>query len=144
PTAWTADGRAILVDSDRSGHWGIYAKGVTEASPERPIAVGPTAHRWPQLVAGGAALLYWDTPGDGPPSLMRAAFDGTAAAPATPLLVAPDLLQPLSANMRVRCPAAGSDCILLWAATESSKGWYRLDPRDGTRRPIDGLPLPVV
>jgi serine/threonine protein kinase len=143
PAAWTADG-TLLFMSDQSGRYGIYAKAIADSSPERPVAVGPVRSDWPQLAPGGSALLYWSVPSDGPPSLMRAPFDGSAAGAAQTLFVAPDLSDPLSSEMELRCPSAGSRCILLWATSATARGWYRLDPRNGDRQPIEGLPVPSV
>lgn len=139
--AWRGDSRTLVFSSDRSGLRQIYAKNVDDDSPERVLASGPTGSRSPQLVPGQNALLYWTLPDGGPPSLVRAPFDGNALGPPTPLFDAPEFGQELSLHMRMRCPAAGSSCILLSYPSIPEVAWYRIDPRNGARVRIDGLPL---
>jgi hypothetical protein len=143
PTAWAADDRTVVFDSDRSGRWGVYAQDVVSSSAPVPLAVSPVRADWPELALRGTELLYWRVPDEGAPSLMRTPFDGARAHEASALFSAPDLGNPLGSHEKLRCPARSDDCILRWATTSEAAGWYRLDPRDGTRTPIDGLP-PVV
>ncbi|MGO9712025.1 MAG: protein kinase domain-containing protein [Polyangiaceae bacterium] len=141
PATWASDGRTLLFTSDRSGEGEIYAQDVAGESPERLLTLGPAGNGAPQLAPGRDAVLYWRVAGDGPASLLRAPFDGKTFGAASVLFAAPDLALPLASNMRMRCPANGPACVVLWHASTEDAAWYRLDPRDGTRAPIEGLPV---
>ena len=147
PGAWTKDGQTLVYQSNRSGHWGIYARALTDDTSDRPVVTGDLTSSWPQLVLDDAAILYWSVPKDGPPSLLRAPF-GPANAPAEVLFVSPDWDRrvngaPLPALSRVACAARGTVCVLLsYDSSASAWTWYRLDPSDGSRAPIEGLVNP--
>jgi len=143
PSCWATDNRTLVFTSDRSGHWGVYAQDAVGDSPAVPLTASATRTDWPQLASRGTELLYWSAPDEGPPSLLRALFDGAPVHDPVSLFTAPDLGNPLGSHMAMRCPMKTSDCILRWATTAEAAGWYRLDPRDGTRTRIDGLPTVV-
>jgi Tol biopolymer transport system component len=60
PTAWTPDSKAVIFESDRNGHWGIYKQGLNRDSAETLVtAEGPLAAR---TSADGRWILYAVTP----------------------------------------------------------------------------------
>jgi hypothetical protein len=143
PQSFTADGKAMIVDSHRSGHDAFYARSVVDTSPERSLVVDPTSDvDYAQPAPGGTALLYWRIQNGQVPSLMRAPFDGqTVTGAAVTLFAATDIPTNLYERMRMRCPLRGTSCLLLWLPEVPTR-WYRLDPRDGSRTPIADLPVP--
>jgi serine/threonine protein kinase len=147
PGVWTADGKDLVFMSNRAGRWAIYVRGLDDASLERPVVTGPVSSSWPQVVLGDTAILYWSVPTDAPASLMRAPFPA-ANAPAEVLFASADRERwtwgaPLPVMSRFVCARQTPDCVLLsYDSTSSAWTWYHLDPRDGARRPIEGLPAP--
>lgn len=140
PMAWAADSRTLVLNSDRSGHWSNYAEDVVQGSPAVPLTVSAMRTDWPRLASRGTEILYWTVPEEGAPTLMRAPFDGAPVREPSSLFTAPDLGNPLGTHMWLLCPMKTEGCILRWATTAEAAGWYRLNPRDGARTPMDGLP----
>lgn len=91
PTAWTADGQAVISQRNRNGHWGLF-KQVLNAPTMEPIVVDD------QVDAGGARvspdgnwIVYIATPipkGDSrtppSPSLKRVSVNGGSSYPIVP------------------------------------------------------------
>jgi len=86
PHSWTADSRAVIFESDRSGGYDIYRQSLDAHIPE-PIVM--TSKRWevlPQLAPDGRTVLYAAGPPDGGLahlSLMRVGVGGGDTASVT-------------------------------------------------------------
>jgi Tol biopolymer transport system component len=65
PTAWTADSKAVLFESDRNGKSGIFKQGISQDTAE-PVVTGPQNASLPRLSADGAWILYGEWPSQGP------------------------------------------------------------------------------
>ena len=61
PTAWTADSKAVLFDSDRNGTRGIYKQGISQETSE-PVVTGPQDVLYPRLSADGTWILFLERP----------------------------------------------------------------------------------
>jgi len=61
PSAWTADSKAVLFQSNRNGTWGIYKQGISQETSE-PVVTGPQDVSYPRLSADGAWLLFVENP----------------------------------------------------------------------------------
>jgi len=76
--AWTRDGHAVYVSSNRSGKWGIYRLDIHQQAPE-PVITGPEDYFNARLGPDGASLLYTATPkrwSPEPPRLMSMPIEG--------------------------------------------------------------------
>ena len=59
PVAWTADSKAVVFLSDRSGHWGVFKQALDQDSAEVLVAGGKNAEAdSPRISPGGTWLLY--------------------------------------------------------------------------------------
>jgi len=62
PSAWTADGKAVLFMSDRGGGWGIFKQGIGQDTAE-PLVTGPQHNvSRLRLSPDGAWILYTEPP----------------------------------------------------------------------------------
>lgn len=61
PRAWTPDGRSLLLDSNRYGHWEIFKQELKSASDE-PLIAGPGDQFAPWISPDGASMLYLSRP----------------------------------------------------------------------------------
>ena len=61
PTAWTADSKAVLFDSNRNVTLGIFKQGISQETSE-PVVTGPEDVSYPRLSADGAWILYVEHP----------------------------------------------------------------------------------
>jgi Tol biopolymer transport system component len=59
PYSWTADGKAILLTSDRNGIFGIFKQGISQDTAE-PLVTGAVDR--PRLSSDGAWTLYMEAP----------------------------------------------------------------------------------
>ncbi|HLY43548.1 MAG TPA: winged helix-turn-helix domain-containing protein [Terracidiphilus sp.] len=66
-TAWTADSKAVLFVSDRSGTWKLFKQNIEELTPE--VLVEGRGMRFPRLSADGLHLLYLVESQPGDPSI---------------------------------------------------------------------------
>ncbi|HEY2016658.1 MAG TPA: protein kinase, partial [Bryobacteraceae bacterium] len=60
PHAWTADGRTVVFESDRTGHFDLYRQGVDRRESE-PLVVSPVNKVMASMTPGGQWLLYRET-----------------------------------------------------------------------------------
>ena len=123
--AWTRDGHAVYVSSNRSGKWGIYRQDIHQQAPE-PVITGPEDYFNARLSADGASLLYTATPkrwSPESPRLMSMPIDG-----GTPSVVA-------SGDYEYECALPPStSCVLSEAkgdGPQHSFTFYSLDPKRG-------------
>ena len=56
-SAWTADSKSVLFQSNRNGTWGIFKQGINQETSE-PVFVGPQDASIPRLSADGAWILF--------------------------------------------------------------------------------------
>jgi DNA-binding winged helix-turn-helix (wHTH) protein/Tol biopolymer transport system component len=61
PTAWTADSKAVLFDSNRNGTWGIFKQGINQETSE-PMVTEPQDVVDFGLSADGAWILFAEIP----------------------------------------------------------------------------------
>jgi serine/threonine protein kinase/Tol biopolymer transport system component len=61
PTAWTADSKAVLFQSNRNGTMGIFKQGINQDTAET-VVTGPEDAVLPRLSADGAWIIYQETP----------------------------------------------------------------------------------
>ncbi len=82
PYAWTPDSKAVLLDSDRSGSWGIFKQGIGEATAQ-PVITRPQDVEFPLLSPDDAWILYQELPKraskSSPNRLMRVPIGGGVA-----------------------------------------------------------------
>ena len=79
-SAWTADSKSVLFQSNRNGTWGIFKQGINQETSE-PVFLGPQDASYPRLSADGAWILYVESPrtqaNPAPPQrLMRISVSG--------------------------------------------------------------------
>jgi eukaryotic-like serine/threonine-protein kinase len=81
-SAWTADGKAVLFDSNHNGKWGIFKQEIGKDTAEA-LVTGPEDTFYPRLSPDGAWILYQAIPKR--PSierrLMRASLNGGVPEP---------------------------------------------------------------
>ncbi len=81
PTAWTADSKAVLFDSDRNGTRGIFKQGISNDTAQAVIT-GPQDVFTPRLSPDGTWILYGEIPKSAnrstPTRLMRIPIAGGA------------------------------------------------------------------
>ena len=70
PLDWTADSRAVIFNSNRNGHWGIFRQSL-DADAAEPIVSGPEDALGARVSPDGAWILYAT-----PELLMRVAITG--------------------------------------------------------------------
>jgi len=82
PGAWTADGKELFFQSDRSGNMGIFLQHLTGAAAE-PLVVDQYDNRTPLLTSDKRSVLYLAWTGSGhsvsTAKLMRRPLDGGSA-----------------------------------------------------------------
>jgi Tol biopolymer transport system component len=129
PSAWTADGKAVLFFSNRNGTSGIFTQRVGQDNAD-VIATGPRAAVWPRPSPDGAWILYVNPPEAASSSvpLMRVPLSGGL----------PQLVLETSKGLNHSCARSpASLCVLL---EESQDGKHLLitefDPLKGRGRTL--------
>jgi len=56
PTGWTADGKAVLFDSDRNGRWSVFKQALDQEWPDA-LTTGPENYIVPRLSPDGSWVL---------------------------------------------------------------------------------------
>jgi Tol biopolymer transport system component len=64
PLAWTADSKAVVFSSDRTGVWKLYRQALDQAQAE-PLTTGPDENRFARLSPDGRWVLYSSRARDG-------------------------------------------------------------------------------
>lgn len=110
PSAWTPDGRALFVDTNRNGNWQIYKRALDSESGS-PFVAGQNDAFSPRVSPDGAWLLYIERPvnwHEGQPArLMRIPIAGGLP---QPVLTASGFSR---WGLRFACPRrAGIPCVL--------------------------------
>ena len=120
PHAWTQDGRSIVFESSRNGHYDLYRQEINQREAE-PLVESPGDHVLAQLSADGKWVLYrWDPP-DGGRRLMRVGVNGGTPEPVR-----------IDGNLdEFRCPiGTGTQCVLR-TVEEGQFVFHALDPVAG-------------
>jgi eukaryotic-like serine/threonine-protein kinase len=126
PHAWTADSRAVIFESDRSGSFDLFRQGFDQRTP-RAIVATPMTEVLPQLAPDGHFVLYAARSPEserlwyykpGTYKLMRVPVEG-----GTPQEV--PIGEPLD---EFRCALGpGKRCVLRTTVTGKSRTYYNLD-----------------
>jgi eukaryotic-like serine/threonine-protein kinase len=132
PTAWTPDSRAVLFQSNRNGHWGIFKQSLNEDTAEPIVAGGEDVYR-PRISPDGAWVVYILRPRDrglsAPVQLMRVPLTG-----GTPQLV-------LTAHVydEHRCARSPAKFCAIAEQTSDHKQlvFTAFDPLDGRGRELN-------
>jgi serine/threonine protein kinase/Tol biopolymer transport system component len=128
PHAWTADSRAVIFESNRSGGYDLFTQGIDQRTPKAIVAT-PMTEVLPQLGPDGHFLLYAARPPQKPAyykvgmyKLMRVPVEG-----GTPQEVPID--GPLD---EFRCAlGTGKRCVLRTTVEGKWRIYYDLDPVRG-------------
>jgi eukaryotic-like serine/threonine-protein kinase len=128
PHAWTADSRAVIFESNRSGGYDLFTQAIDQRTPKVVVAT-PMTEVLPQLGPDGHFLLYASRPPQKPAyykvgmyKLMRVPVEG-----GTPQQV------PINGPLdEFRCALqAGKRCVLRTTAEGKWRIFYDLDPVRG-------------
>jgi serine/threonine protein kinase len=133
PHAWTADSRAVIFESNRSGNYDLFSQAIDQRTPKAIVAT-PTTEVLPQLGPDGHFVLYAAKPPQksahykvGMYRLMRVPVEG-----GTPQDVPID--GPLD---EFRCAlGAGKRCVLRTTVEGKWRIYYDLDPVRGRGREL--------
>jgi len=120
PHAWTQDGRSIIFESNRNGHYDLYRQEINQREAE-PLVESPGDHVLAQLSPDGKWVLYrWDPP-EGGRRLMRVGVNGGTPEPVR-----------IDGNLdEFRCPiGTGKQCVLR-TVEEGQFVFHALDPVAG-------------
>ena len=60
PSCWTADGRALVFQSDRNGNWDLFVQGLEQRNAQ-PLVSGAGDQVVSQLTPDGTSFLYWES-----------------------------------------------------------------------------------
>jgi Tol biopolymer transport system component len=135
PHAWTADSRAVIFESNRSGSFDIFKQAIDRRTPE-PIVATPMTEILPQLAPDGRSVLYAARPPEnqhpwyykpGTYKLMRVPIEGGTAQEV-----------PIGGLLdEFRCAlGAGKRCVLRTTVQGASRTYYDLDPVRGKGREL--------
>ncbi len=135
PHAWTADGRAVIFESDRNGNFDLFKQDVNRRTPETLVAT-PLTEILPQLTPDGRYVLYAARPPESERpfyykprtyKLMRVPVTG-----GTPAEV------PIGGMLdEFRCAlASGKRCVLRTTLPGGYFAYYDLDPIKGKGREL--------
>jgi Tol biopolymer transport system component len=135
PHAWTADGRAVIFESDRSGNFDLFKQDISRRTPETLVAT-PFTEILPQLTPDGQYVLYAARPLESERpwyykprtyKLMRVPVTG-----GTPAEV------PIGGMLdEFRCPLGpGKWCVLRATLPGGYFAYYDLDPIKGKGREL--------
>jgi Tol biopolymer transport system component len=126
PASWTADSQAIILVSNRTGHWGIYKQALNEDEPV-PLVTGPDGLRNPVVSSDGKWVIYGQAvkPGDPltPIQVMRVPITGGTS----------QLVFTAKPGGGISCARAPSTLCLIQEPTEDSKHMVvtAFDPLEG-------------
>ncbi|MCC6341194.1 MAG: PD40 domain-containing protein [Bryobacterales bacterium] len=158
PTAWSQDGRSVLLTSDRGGRLDIFRQNV-EAPVPLAIVTGREERRDARYSSGGRWILYFASPdaegqtpaaegrlmrvaaGGGPPRFVL----GVAGYPAR-LLVATEGTYPgatLLGHPRFRCPSAPQSLCVLSEKIGNQAIFTAFDPVEGRKRELARIDAPL-
>jgi Tol biopolymer transport system component len=114
PFSWTADSKAVLFGSDRSGTEGIFKQAINQDAAEVVVTL-PQGVRlgFGRLSPDGAFVLYMETPraGSAPSRLMRIPVNGGV----------PQLVLETKGGQSFDCARAPADLCVLYEASEDRK-----------------------
>jgi Tol biopolymer transport system component len=143
PSGWLADGKAVLLYSDRNGHFDIYRQNIDKREAETVVA--GSEEKWaPQLSTDGKWILFLQgsrivegantptirlmrTPVAGGPSEAVMDVRGTAS-----ILSGGDPVESVGRFPSFRCPMRGSACVLA-EGDDSQLTFTTFDPLQGRK-----------
>ena len=119
PSAWTPDGKALILTSNRGDSFGVY-KQLLDQDDARPLTTPEENARNPEVTPDGKWVLYlehWDNPtGVGnsskPDPLMRVPIEGGSSQP---------VLTATSARSEISCARPPSDLCVIAELSEDRK-----------------------
>lgn len=114
PASWTADSKAIILGSNRTGHWGIYRQALDEDEPV-PLVTGPDGMQNFTVSPDGKWVIYGQEakPGDilTPVQVMRVPITGGTS----------QLVFTARPASRISCARAPSKLCVIQETSEDSK-----------------------
>lgn len=123
-TAWTPDGRAVLLTSNRGRSWNLFRQAIDQVTPEL-VAEGGRDFLLPRLNPDGTQVLYVNSSSPQDPehraSLMEVRLQG---GPTRVVLQTPSM-------GNFQCARTPSKVCLFSSAKESSAQFFSFDPEDG-------------
>jgi len=131
PHAWTPDNRAVIFESNRNGHWGLFREKIDQQEPEPLVLTKNADNVLAQVSPDGKWVLYReDREQSTKRRLMRVPMTGGAPEPLPGTENAEDF----------RCgQQPGSRCVL--RSTEKGQFvFYELDPLSGVGRELARAP----
>lgn len=126
PHAWTADGRTIVFESDRTGYFDLYRQDIDQREPE-PLIVSPSTKVMASLTPDGQSLLYRESRDNAGWRIMRIPVRG-----GSPEAVLAD--QNINGEFRCGLQAA-SRCVLRTVEGDQFV-FYELQPLYGKGREL--------
>jgi Tol biopolymer transport system component len=128
PSAWTADGQALLFSSDRNGNWNIFRQSLQERIAQ-DFVVSAGGQSEPRLSPDASSVLYWDSTsknlgGLAPARLLRMPISGGA----------PELVFEASREAAIHCARERPVCVL--SELDKANGelvFAALDPVQGRK-----------
>lgn len=128
PHAWTADGRAVIFESERNGSWDLLKQDVDGRTPQNVVAT-PDNEVLAQLASNGRTVLYARSPRDAQTRdfrLMRVPVDGGTPEPV-----------PIGGPLdEFRCTVSGKRCVLRTTSAGRYYAYHELDPVRGKGREL--------
>ncbi len=125
---WTPNSNAIILVSDRTGHFGLYKQALDADTSEGPLVTPPDGTRNARVTPDGKWILYFGNGKDGgwpnhPEPVMRVPVDG---GPSQELFIAPTW-------SLFSCPSSPSANCVIAEPTEDNKQFIlaALDPIKG-------------
>ncbi len=128
PTAWTADGKAVLFSSDRNGHWEIFRQAVDQTQPELLVSSAENL-MLPRLSPDGSEVLYISTSQDAAMSAAGSVF----AAPVNGG-VSRKILEISGLGMgNIECTRKPADFCVIHSIEGNHVTFFRFDPKTGVK-----------
>jgi serine/threonine protein kinase len=130
--AWTRDGNAVLLESDRAGRFQIFKQQLAKDAAE-PLIWGPDDEQGASLSSDGAWILYWATANGGASpatsrQLMRSSLSG-----GSPEQV---LVAPIEATPNFDCPTRPDGVCVFSRQEQGRLIFYTLDPLRGLGKEV--------
>ncbi len=134
PLAWTADSKAVIFSSDRTGVWKLYGQALDQAQAE-PLTTGPDENRFARLSPDGHWALYSSKAKDG--QYMRYLRVPLSGGP-------PELVMQTTPTALISCPVSpATECILTeWSRDRKETILTSFDPLTGRRHILFKLNFP--
>jgi len=124
PYGWTADSKAVIFRSDRTGRFALYKQALDQQAPDL-IPTGPGSPQFPRLSPDGEWIIYPNGPYPKHDRLMRVPLAGGP----------PQLILDRVNIDQLDCPRRpGSACMMLEATSDGKQDVFsNFDPLTGLR-----------